>query len=136
MMTRASLLLSKSRTYLTPGCRLSSKTYRKVLKKFWSRSCWQTSLSIRRFRLEASQEVFLGDGKRNQNAEERCQVGSSQYHLAVAGGAKFKIHASNCFAPTCYREVVLTASKLSRCLFDQLRNHNRRRKCFTHRTLV
>src|ERR1051325_2511050 len=88
MMTRASLLLSKSRTYLTPGCRLSSKTYRKVLKKLWSRSCWQTSLSIRRFRLEASQEVFLGDGKRNQNAEERCQVGSSQYHLAVAGGGE------------------------------------------------
>ena len=67
---------------------MSSKTYRKVLKKFWSRSCWQTLLSIRRFRLETSQEVFLGNGKRNQNAEERCQLGSSQYHLAAAGGCE------------------------------------------------
>src|ERR1051325_11827004 len=100
MMTRASLLLSKSRTYLTPGCRLSSKTYRKVLKKFWSRSCWQTSLSIRRFRLEASQEVFLGDGKRNQNAEERCQVGSSQYHLAGGGGGgRQKTHPTKLLPP-------------------------------------
>jgi len=40
----------------------------------------------------------------------RIQLGHSQNHLAVAGGYEVKAH-KGC-APTRYREVVLTVSKL------------------------
>jgi hypothetical protein len=37
-------------------------------------------------------------------------LGYGQYHLAVAGGYAVRLFGS-CFAPTRYREVVLTVSK-------------------------
>ena len=40
------------------------------------------------------------------------QLGCSQYHLAVAGGCAANHGPQPGFAPTRYREVVLTASKL------------------------
>jgi len=41
------------------------------------------------------------------------KLGRSQYHLAVAGGCEVCSDRSLGFAPTRYREVVLTSSKLS-----------------------
>jgi len=41
------------------------------------------------------------------------EPGSSQYHLAVAGGCgAYETNYQTGFAPTRYREVVLTASKI------------------------
>jgi hypothetical protein len=40
------------------------------------------------------------------------RLGYSQYHLAVAGGCEAVLASGSDFAPTHYREVVLTSSNL------------------------